>query len=132
MPRQHSRDDYDDRDALERGRSRGYAEDVGQGGWFGDREGHSEIGRRGGEMRHERAMTRGLGGHSPANATHHRKGVDFPAQKEDFLRCAEENGAGDDVLEVVRSLPDGDFETMADVMKTHGEADRATGPETGR
>ena len=34
----------------------GHAEDVGQGGWFGDREGHSEVGRRGGEVRHERAM----------------------------------------------------------------------------
>ena len=34
----------------------GYSEDVGQGGWFGDRDGHSEAGRRGGEVRHERAM----------------------------------------------------------------------------
>ncbi|ARN79761.1 hypothetical protein DSM21852_28880 [Methylocystis bryophila] len=34
----------------------GYAEDVGQGGYFGDPEGHSEIGRRGGQTRHERAM----------------------------------------------------------------------------
>ncbi len=34
----------------------GHSRDVGQGGWFGDYEGHSEIGRRGGEVRHERAM----------------------------------------------------------------------------
>lgn len=26
------------------------------GGYFGDREGHPEIGRRGGQVRHERAM----------------------------------------------------------------------------
>jgi general stress protein YciG len=29
---------------------------MGQGGYFGDYEGHSEIGRRGGQVRHERAM----------------------------------------------------------------------------
>ena len=29
---------------------------MGQGGYFGDYEGHSEIGRRGGQMCHERAM----------------------------------------------------------------------------
>ena len=26
-------------------------------------------------------MTRGLGGHSPANVTHHLKGIHFPAKK---------------------------------------------------
>jgi general stress protein YciG len=34
----------------------GHAQDVGQGGYFGDYEGHSDIGRRGGQVRHERAM----------------------------------------------------------------------------
>ena len=53
MPRRHDRDDYDTPDS---GRSGGYSEDAGQGGGFGDRQGHSEIGRRGGQMRHERAM----------------------------------------------------------------------------
>ena len=53
-----SRDYDDDRNPYGRRsqRDRYYAEDVGQGGYFGDPEGHSEIGRRGGRMRHERAM----------------------------------------------------------------------------
>ena len=32
-------------------------------------------------------MTRGLGGHSPANVSHHLKGIDFPATKPNFLIC---------------------------------------------
>ena len=55
--RRSSRYDEDEGNGYERRSSRrGYSEDVGQGGWFGDYEGHSEIGRRGGEVRHERAM----------------------------------------------------------------------------
>ena len=61
MPREMDRDyDYDrgrnDRGYESRsGRGRGVP-DYGQGGYFGDYEGHSDIGRRGGEVRHERAM----------------------------------------------------------------------------
>ena len=49
---------YEDDDRYERGRDGrgGYAENVGQGGYFGDYEGHADIGRRGGQIRHERAM----------------------------------------------------------------------------
>ena len=44
-------DDYDN--GSRRG---GHVPNYGQGGYFGDYEGHSEIGRRGGQVRHERAM----------------------------------------------------------------------------
>jgi hypothetical protein len=75
-------------------------------------------------------MTRGLGGHSPANITAHLKGMHFPASKEDLLEHARDNGAGQDVLEVLESFPDDEeFETAADVMKAYGEADQA--PQTG-
>jgi Protein of unknown function (DUF2795) len=74
-------------------------------------------------QRQEIAMTRGLGGHSPANVSHHLKGLDFPAHKQDVMRQARDNGAGRDVLEVIESMPDAEFGNMADVMKVYGEAD---------
>jgi hypothetical protein len=75
-------------------------------------------------------MTRGLGGHSPANVTHHLKGVHFPASKDDLLERARGRGAGQDVLEVLESFPeDEEFESLADVMKAYGESDLA--PQTG-
>jgi Protein of unknown function (DUF2795) len=69
-------------------------------------------------------MTRGLGGHSPANVTHHLKGMDFPAGKTDLIRHARENGADGAVLEVLEAFSEDQFESMADVMKAYGEADQ--------
>jgi hypothetical protein len=48
------------------------------------------------------------------------------------MEQAKENGANEDVLEVIESMPDGDYESMADVMKAYGEADRTVGPESRR
>ena len=70
-------------------------------------------------------MTRGLGGHSPANVTHHLKGVGFPASKRDLIQHARQNGAESAVLEVLEAFSEDEFETMADVMKAYGEADQA-------
>jgi hypothetical protein len=69
-------------------------------------------------------MTRGLGGHSPSNVSHHLKGIEFPASKDTLLEVAKENGAERDVLDMIEDMPDMEFETMADVMKAYGEADR--------
>jgi len=66
-------------------------------------------------------MTRGVGGQSPANITHHLKGIDFPARKQDLEKHAKQNGAADDVLEVIRGMPDDEFGNMADVMKAYGK-----------
>lgn len=68
-------------------------------------------------------MTRGLGGHSPANVTQHLKGVHFPATKQELARRAEDNGAGPEVLESIRKMPDDEYRSMADVMKGYGRAD---------
>ena len=68
-------------------------------------------------------MTRGLGGHSPANVSHFLKGIDFPAKKQDLMQQAKGNGAEPAVIEVIEAMPDEEFETMADVMKAYGEAD---------
>lgn len=68
-------------------------------------------------------MTRGLGGKSPANITHYLKGVDFPASKADLEKCAEQNNAEADVMEVIRALPDEQYESMADVTKGVGQVE---------
>jgi len=75
-------------------------------------------------------MTRGFGGHSSVNVRDHMKGMHFPASKKDLLLRARDNGAGQDMLEVLESFPDGqEFESLADVMKAYGESDQV--PQTG-
>jgi hypothetical protein len=75
-------------------------------------------------------MTEGRGGNSSANVTHHLAGTHFPASKNDLLLRARDNGAGQDMLEVLESLrEDEEFGTLADVMKACGEADQV--PQTG-
>ncbi|QOR39666.1 DUF2795 domain-containing protein [Billgrantia diversa] len=68
-------------------------------------------------------MTRGLGGQSPANVTYHLSGIDFPASRADLERHAKDNGAGGDVLDVIRSMPDQEYGSMADVTKGVGEVE---------
>ena len=68
-------------------------------------------------------MTRGLGGQSPANVTHHLKGVDFPASRADLEECAKSNGAKNDVLEVLPKKPGMENVAMSDVTKGIGEAE---------
>ena len=75
-------------------------------------------------------MTRGPGGHSSLNVTRHFEGMHFPASREDLLLRARENGAGQDMLEVLESFPaGGEFEALADVIAAYGESDQA--PQTG-
>ncbi|MGQ9368390.1 DUF2795 domain-containing protein [Azospirillum sp. ST 5-10] len=67
-------------------------------------------------------MTRGMGGHSPANLTHHLKGIDFPAEKPDLVRHARAQGADDEVIGAIEAMPDGRYGSMADVMKGFGKS----------
>jgi Protein of unknown function (DUF2795) len=66
-------------------------------------------------------MARGVGGHSPANITHHLKGIDFPASKQDLERHARKNGADQEVVDSIKAMPDQSYENMADVMKSYGK-----------
>ena len=68
-------------------------------------------------------MTRGMGGHSPANITHHLKGIDFPAGRDDLVKHAQKNDADEEILEVIRKMPDQEYGSMADVMKGVGEVE---------
>ncbi len=66
-------------------------------------------------------MTRGMGGHSPANVSHYLKGASFPATKRDLAQLAKTNGADEDVFDTIANLPEENFGSMADVMKAYGE-----------
>lgn len=66
-------------------------------------------------------MTRGVGGHSPANVTHFLKGIEFPAKRDDLLRHARQNHADKDVLDEIQSMPEQEYGSMADVMKGFGK-----------
>jgi hypothetical protein len=68
-------------------------------------------------------MTRGLGGRSPANITHYLQGMDFPARRDDLVAQAQANAAENEVMEVIRQLPDQEYESMADVTKGVGEVE---------
>jgi hypothetical protein len=68
-------------------------------------------------------MTQGMGGHSPSNILHHLKGVDFPADKNGLLEQAQKNNAEGDILDILRQMPDGEYHTMADVLKGVGKVE---------
>lgn len=68
-------------------------------------------------------MAIGMGGHSPSNILHHLKGVDFPAGKDALLKQAQKNNAEDDILDIIRQLPEGEYHTMADVLKGVGKVE---------
>ena len=74
-------------------------------------------------------MTQPLGGYASANLTHHLKGADFPASKQDLLRRARNSGAGQDALELLESLPEAEFQSLAEVVEATRDADQA--PQTG-
>lgn len=69
-------------------------------------------------------MTRGLGGHSPANIMHHLKGIHFPAQKRDLVQQAKQNRAGQDIMEILNDIPEQKFDGVAEVLKAVGAAER--------
>lgn len=68
-------------------------------------------------------MARGVGGHSPANVAHHLKGIDFPADKNDLVNHAKNDGADNEVMEVLDQMPTRQYGSMADVMKGVGEVE---------
>jgi hypothetical protein len=72
-------------------------------------------------------MTRGMGGKSPSNVTHHLKGIDFPASRDDLVKHARRQGAERDVLDTLEKLPDEQYRSMADVMKGYGRERREEG-----
>lgn len=68
-------------------------------------------------------MAIGMGGHSPSNILHHLKGIDFPAGKDALMETARRNEADQDILDVLRQLPDTQYLSMADVLKGVGKVE---------
>jgi hypothetical protein len=50
------------------------------------------------------------------------KGADYPASRDDLVSLAESNDAGGEVVEALRGMDDGSFDSPADVMKGLGGA----------
>lgn len=68
-------------------------------------------------------MTRSMGGHSVSNITHHLKGIHFPAGKQALIRQARQNGAAQDIMDVLLTMPDQEFDSAAELMKAVGQAE---------
>lgn len=62
---------------------------------------------------------------SPAPIAHAVRGIDFPCDKEGLRQKAEENGARDDVMQMIDQMPDTEYGDMSDVFKGVGEANDA-------
>lgn len=58
---------------------------------------------------------------SAAGVTASLKGISFPADRSGLVRQAKDNNATDEIIDLIRQLPDGNFDTMADVTKAIGE-----------
>jgi hypothetical protein len=65
---------------------------------------------------------------SPKDVEKAIKGIDFPARKQDLIKCAEKNNADEMVREVLKKLPDETFNKPTDVAKAIGEMDRGQRP----
>jgi hypothetical protein len=57
------------------------------------------------------------------------RGAEFPASKQDLRRQAEQNNANDEFLAIIDELPDGQFDTIEDVV---AEIEEATEPAGGQ
>lgn len=49
------------------------------------------------------------------------KGVDYPANKQDLIEKAEENGSNENVLSTLQQLPDAEYDTPAEVSQAIGD-----------
>ena len=68
-------------------------------------------------------MTRGLGGHSPANVQTFLAGVLYPARKEDLISRAQKNHAPDDIIHMIEAFPHEKYGGPQDVMKAYDDAE---------
>ncbi|MBJ2122087.1 DUF2795 domain-containing protein [Arthrobacter sp. MSA 4-2] len=44
-------------------------------------------------------------------------GIDYPVSKDDLVKHAEGSGAGDEVMQTLRGLPDREYDSPTDVNK---------------
>jgi len=58
---------------------------------------------------------------SPIGVQKYLKGIDYPARKEDLISTAQKNKATREVMDELKRLPDGPFNSPADVMSAYGQ-----------
>jgi hypothetical protein len=58
---------------------------------------------------------------NPVQIQKYLRGVDYPASKEDLIKHAEREGADQSVLSMLERLPDGRYQTPADVSEAIGQ-----------
>jgi hypothetical protein len=58
---------------------------------------------------------------NPIELQKHLKGLDYPAEKDDIVRTAQQHGADEDLTKVLAQLPDQQFETPAEISKAVGD-----------
>ena len=54
---------------------------------------------------------------SPIDVQKALGGIEYPASKDDIVEKAEQSGAGDDVLEALRGIPDKEYEGPTEVSE---------------
>lgn len=58
---------------------------------------------------------------NPIQVQKHLKGIDYPVNKENLIKHAQEHGADEDLQSILGELPDEEYETAADVSKAIGQ-----------
>ncbi len=61
---------------------------------------------------------------NPIQIEKYLKGVDYPADKQDLIKKAQQNGADQNVRDTLNALPDQKFDSPADVSKAVGAINR--------
>ena len=62
-----------------------------------------------------------MGKINPIQLQKHLTGLDYPASKDEIVRTATEQGADDEIRQVLDRLPDREFETPAEVSEAVGD-----------
>ncbi len=63
---------------------------------------------------------------STAKLAFYLKGISFPCDKNEIVNTAEQNGAPDDILDVLRNLPERKYNNATDVEKQFNQIKETT------
>ena len=61
---------------------------------------------------------------NPAEVERYLKGINYPAKKDELIKHAQQQGANQDVIEVLKEMRDQNFNSPVEVSKAVGEIDR--------
>jgi hypothetical protein len=61
---------------------------------------------------------------SPAEVERHLKGISYPTNKRELISHAQQQGASQDILEVLKELREERFNSPVEVNKAVGEVER--------